>query len=591
MQIEQAIADEQARHIHNNMLSVAIFTFLSAIFAAVLFWQPKSRVDLVIWLVAMIVQLTYSIYAWWVLRNRKHDEFSLAEAGRVFQFSIRTAFVGGTIWSVGFYLFLPSGSFEQQLTLFISVILAGTMSVFSFGSYYPSFLAGFLPFSIAAIALISIQQVVNLSLLVGTIIFVPAMLLYAWRFTQILLESLRLRFQNAELIEQLTTQQLQLIEKKEVAEFATLTKSRFLAAASHDLRQPMHALSLYLSALSGSRLPESTHDLLSNAKQCAQAMDDMFSDLLDISRLDASVVQVDVKVFALATLLDQIRMEFVPQAEVKGLTFKVVDCSAVVFSDPNLVERILRNLVSNAMRYTTHGKVLVGCRRIQDGVRLSVYDTGAGIAYEQQQSIFEEFYQVSNPEQDRAQGLGLGLAIVQRLALLLGTRLTLSSQLGRGSVFSIDLPCSSAINALPTPMIAPDAAQDDALNGLLIVVIDDELMIQKAMQSLLAQWGCVVIIATSSSEAIERLSVCARVPDVIVCDYRLRDEELGSDVIAMLRDEFNENIPALLITGDTAPERIRKLVACGFPVLHKPVQDKVLKGALEKLIHLVRVVG
>lgn len=591
MQIEHAIADEQARHIHNNMLSVAVFTFLSAICAAALFWQPKSRVDLVVWLIAMTMQLTFSLYGWWVLRNRNNDEFSLVEARRIFQLSIRTAFVGGTIWAVGFYLFLPSGSFEQQLTLFISVILAGTMSVFSFGSHYPSFLAGFLPFSIAAIALISMQRVVNQSLLVGTIIFVPAMLLYAWRFTQILLESLRLRFQNAELIEQLTTQQLQLIEQKEVAEFATLTKSRFLAAASHDLRQPMHALGLYLSALGGSRLPESTHHLLSNAKQCAQAMDGMFSDLLDISRLDASVVDVDVKPFSLAALLDQIRMEFVPQAEVKGLDFKVIDSTAFVLSDSTLVERILRNLVSNAIRYTAQGKILVGCRRTDYGVRLSVYDTGSGIAPEQLQSIFEEFYQVSNPERDRSQGLGLGLAIVQRLALLLNTRLTLNSEFGKGSVFSIDLPYAVITDVQSLATNAPNTTDYGSLESKLIVVIDDERIILNAMQLLLEQWGCTVVVATSGSEAIELLSLCSRVPDVIVCDYRLRNDEVGSDVIAALREEFNENIPALLITGDTAPERIKTLVASDFPVLHKPVQESVLKDALAALINQVQIVA
>jgi CheY-like chemotaxis protein len=375
-----------------------------------------------------------------------------------------------------------------------------------------------------------------------------------------------------------------------VAESATQTKSRFLAAASHDLRQPMHALSLYLSALGGVRLPESALALLSNAKQCAQAMDEMFSELLDISRLDASAVQADIKVFALSTLLDQIRMEFVPQAQAKGLNFKVVDCSAFVFSDPILIERILRNLVSNAMRYTTHGKVLVGCRRSNDGVRLSVYDTGSGIAYEQQQSIFEEFYQVSNPERDRTQGLGLGLAIVQRLALLLSTRLTLTSQLGRGSVFSIDLPGSGAIDAVSSPMIA-DTTHHGSLMGALIVVIDDESIILGAMQLLLEQWGCAVIVAASGREAIERLSQCSRAPDIIVCDYRLRDGETGSDVIVALRDEFNENIPALLITGDTAPERIKTLLASGFPVLHKPVQEKILKDALAGLMNQVQTVG
>jgi CheY-like chemotaxis protein len=312
-------------------------------------------------------------------------------------------------------------------------------------------------------------------------------------------------------------------------------------------------------------------------------MDKMFRALLDVSRLDAGSVQPDVRAFRVAPLLEGVRMEFEPQARYKGLDLRIVGCTATVHGDPALIERILRNLVANAVNHTERGKVLVGCRRKKAGVRLAVYDTGPGIAPAEQSAIFEEFYQIGNPERDRSKGLGLGLAIVSRLAKLLSIPVTLVSQPGRGSMFAIDLPRARRQDGKhATASAAAPAGQDD-LSGALVVVVDDEAAILDAMRMLLEMWGCTVITAASGAEALERLGRASRAPDVLVCDYRLRAHEDGIGVIEAVRAEFNEDIPAMLITGDTAPERIREIEASGLLVLHKPLQEDELRGNLSRL--------
>jgi CheY-like chemotaxis protein len=345
----------------------------------------------------------------------------------------------------------------------------------------------------------------------------------------------------------------------------------------------MHALNLYVGSLAGLDMSERARAVLANVRQCGEAMDKMFRALLDVSRLDAGTVQPDVRAFRVAPLLEGARMEFEPQARHKGLDLRIVGCTATVHGDPALIERILRNLVANAVNHTERGKVLVGCRRKKAGVRLAVYDTGPGIAPAEQSAIFEEFYQIGNPERDRSKGLGLGLAIVSRLAKLLSIPVTLVSLPGRGSMFAIDLPRARRQDGKHAAASAAVPAGQDDLSGALVVVVDDEAAILDAMRLLLEMWGCTVITAASGAEALERLGRASRAPDVLVCDYRLRAHEDGIGVIEAVRAEFNEDIPAMLITGDTAPERIREIEASGLLVLHKPLQEDELRGNLSRL--------
>ena len=256
------------------------------------------------------------------------------------------------------------------------------------------------------------------------------------------------------------------------------------------------------------------------------------------------------------------------------------NCSAVVETDPVLMERILRNLVSNAVRYTDRGRILVGCRRRGGAISVQVWDTGRGIPKDQHAQVFQEYYQLGNPERDRAKGLGLGLAIVRRLTDLLACRLTLRSELGRGSCFEVTIPLAEG----PAEEAPVSAGLPMAMAHLLIVVVDDEFAIREAMSSLLTNWGHRVIVAGSGDEAIENLSACPSRPDLLICDYRLRSEENGVDVIERLRSEYNATIPAMLITGDTAPSRLAEAEASGLLLLHKPVPNSRLRAAILNLI-------
>lgn len=389
-----------------------------------------------------------------------------------------------------------------------------------------------------------------------------------------------------ELVEQRTTDLHQTLTELEQARLAAVTaniaKSRFLAAASHDLRQPMHALNLYLGTIAEERLPEQVRTQFNNARQCARSVDDMFRALLDISKLDSGTIQPKVSVFSIALIFEAIKVQFELEAFVKGLTLRVVPSSACLCSDPAMVERILCNLVANAVRYTERGKILVGCRRKGGMLRLAVYDTGPGIAADQQRAIFDEFFQLDNPERDRTKGLGLGLAIVERLAKLLDAPVTLVSQPGRGSMFAVDLPYASLAEQAQPPALQPITVSRN-LAGAFIIVIDDEVAILDATRSLLEQWGYSVITAVSGREALDRLAAGNHKPDAIICDYRLRGHENGIDLIHDLRKKFNDDIPALLITGDTAPARIRELDASGLNWLYKPLDTEQLRGALQEL--------
>ncbi|MGZ5781126.1 MAG: ATP-binding protein, partial [Burkholderiaceae bacterium] len=359
--------------------------------------------------------------------------------------------------------------------------------------------------------------------------------------------------------------------------------TRFLAVASHDLRQPMHALNLYLGALQNVELNDTAQPLLANVTKCAQIMDKMFLALLDLSRLDAQLVKPHIEHFPIDTVLTRLAVEYAPQAQANGIAFHIDHSNEWVASDMTLVEQILLNLTANAVRYTPAGRVTIACTKQGDKVRVAVQDTGIGISPHHQQTVFEEFCQVGTGGRDRTKGLGLGLAIVKRLCSLLNIPIALVSELAQGSTFSIELPLA----VRPTSQVAAPTAHaidQSSLRHKLIVVVEDEESILDAMRTLLEQQGCAVITAMSGSEAIAKFGDSKEVPDALVCDYRLRINETGLDVIEKLRNEFNHPIPALLITGDTTVALMQETQSRGIALLHKPVQPE---GLLEVLIQLI----
>ena len=388
-------------------------------------------------------------------------------------------------------------------------------------------------------------------------------------------ESVRLRFENEDLITRLRSEKL-------IAEEASTAKSRFLAAASHDLRQPVHALTLFVAALRPRVSDLEARRLLDHIDSSVQAMGGLFNGLLDISRLDAGVVEVNSQTFAMQPLLERICRDYAGAAEAKKIELSLKATRAAVYSDPLLVERVVRNIVANAIAYTDTGRVLVGCRRRGRTLRVQVWDTGRGIPESEQARIFTEFYQVANPERDRSKGVGLGLAIVKRLTALLGHPLALKSSPGKGSVFTLDLPFSDA--AVTAASVGIEEAGEFAASGLILVV-DDEATIQMAMKSLLEGWGFKAIVAGSCEEILPLLANCPDRPGLIVCDYRLRAHEDGIRVIERLRSEYNDDeIPGMLITGDTAPDRLKEAQDSGLLLLHKPVSNSRLRAAIAHLM-------
>lgn len=395
-------------------------------------------------------------------------------------------------------------------------------------------------------------------------------------------KAIELRFENLELLKKLRIEtenaqaaHLKAEQARQDAEQANAAKSKFLAAVSHDLRQPIHAQGLFLGALSLTSLSSHQQDILANANAALKSSVEMLNTLLDFSRIEAGVVEAHLQAFALQPLFNKIEREFGSQADAKSIAYRSRETPLIVHSDPMLLELILRNLVSNAIRYTERGGILVACRKHGHQAVLEIWDTGIGIAEAHQQIIFREFLQLANPERDRQKGLGLGLSIVQGLARTLKLDLRLSSSLGRGSLFRLFLPL--AVRAQPLEITESGKTQKKLINRHVLVIDDDE-SVRNGMRILLNDWGCACRLAGSIEEAINLARTEA--PDLIICDYRLREHRTGIEAIAVLRSLIGSALPALLITGDTGPDRLREALASGIPLLHKPVTPDQLYQSL-----------
>jgi PAS domain S-box-containing protein len=368
------------------------------------------------------------------------------------------------------------------------------------------------------------------------------------------------------------------------AERANRAKSRFLAAASHDLRQPLQAAHLFAAALRIGLREPSDLNLLGSIEDALKAANELLDALLDVSRLDAGVLAPKFRDFAVADLLDQIETEFSEAAREKRLALRVLLSSATIRTDPTLLGRILRNLVSNALRYTERGKVLVGCRRAGDRLAIEVLDTGIGIARDKIERIFEEFYQVGNPERDRTRGLGLGLAIVAGVAKLLGHPIEVRSEPGRGSIFRVLVPLTESHAAIAAPVPQRPAAPAPAPSGVLLLAIDDDPDQLEAMNALFGRWGYQVLVADSAPAALAKLTQNGLMPSAIIADYRLRDGLTGADAIGYIRERLGQQVPGLILTGDTEPARLAEASASGFELLHKPIEAHRLQDAIERLL-------
>jgi signal transduction histidine kinase/CheY-like chemotaxis protein len=378
-----------------------------------------------------------------------------------------------------------------------------------------------------------------------------------------------------------------LARAKAEAEAANAAKSRFLAAASHDLRQPMHALGLFAAELAARERAPGNRDLAMRIGQSVRALETMFGELLDISRLDAGRVRAALRCFPLQEVFDRLETDFQPQAREKGLRLRVRPTRHWCESDPVLLERILRNLVANAIRYTERGGVIVACRARGSRLWLEVRDSGIGMSEAERGQVFEEYYQVGNPERDREKGSGLGLAIVRRLVEVLGERLVVKSAPGRGSLFAlrarpVEAPTEAAAEA------AAEAAEGRPLSFLqgrhLVALVEDDRLVRLAMESLLTGQGLTLASGADYAETREALRRLGRAPDLVIADYRLRGDETGVAVARRLRRDHGRDIPVLLLTGESAPEELADVGGEAFPVLRKPVGPERLFAEIAALL-------
>lgn len=363
------------------------------------------------------------------------------------------------------------------------------------------------------------------------------------------------------------------------AERANRAKSKFLASASHDLRQPVQSLVLLLALIE--RQVATNPKALDTARMMKQALgglNGLLTAILDISRLDAGVITPNIDAIDLRAMLERLASEYGAKAADKGLDLRVQPRSLYALADPALLERALRNLIENAIRYTPAGGVLIGLRRRGSQVRIDVVDTGIGVPAEKQHEIFDEFIQLNNPGRDLAKGLGLGLAIVARLAALLDAQVEVRSRVGRGSRFSLSLPAAEACTAVET---APAQLEDPRGR---ILIIEDNLILRRGLENIARKWGCKTLAASSGEEALEVASARRWRFDAVISDYRLGAGLNGVEASKELARRSGRDFPTLILTGDTATEHIAEIAASGFELLHKPVSAEQLRRKLSRLL-------
>jgi two-component system, sensor histidine kinase len=537
------------------------------------FWRVLPGGFLAVWAAVLTMDLLCVI---WIYRAFNRTGPGNEAVQRWGSRTTLLALGGGLAWGSFSLPLSMIPEFDIQALLILGLALVGAIGGLSSASYLQHFYAFCTPIFIALAATLAIEgDKPHLLLAIGATAMLAFLAFVAHKLHGAFLSAMRLSARDVEMAKLLKV-------RTEEAENANVDKTRFLAAASHDLRQPMHAMGLLVGALRERIQYPEVRALVDKIQASVDAMDSLLTSMLDMSKLDAGMLVPNVAGFPIRQLLERMELQYGTHARNKGLSFKIVSSRAIVNSDPALLDRIVRNLVSNAVRHTSSGRVTLGCRRTGEHLNIEVWDTGPGIAQQQLEHIFHEFYQLGNPERDRRKGLGLGLSIVKRLAGLLDHQIDVYSTVDKGSCFSVRVPMAKHGAAEKTGAAGAEPAGQ--LYGAFIVVIDDDEDILAGMSALLQQWGCHTVAANSGADAVSQLQKHERVPDLILSDYRLRGGETGTEAIVRIRAAQEATIPAVLITGDTAPDRLKQAASSGFPIIHKPVSPDQLRLVLSTIL-------
>ena len=542
-------------------------------------WAAVSHVMLLLWLGTLILMVILTSLFYLYLKPAYVELEKIPDKLYYYQLP----FLFGSIWGAAGYFFLTPNSMID--IAFLIVFLFGMVSggVSALSSVWLAYLAlavpMLLPFSIRLI-LVGYTHTVLLGGV--TIVYLVVMSFISRLNYHSIGRSLIIRHENRELINSLKKQ-------TQAAEKSSRDKSSFLASASHDLRQPVHSLSLLSSAISPEIHTDKGRKILKQINKANEVMLELLNSLLDVSKLDAGIVKPQLAKTNIDEIFKTLADEFKELAHNSGLKLKLRACQYVVKTDPVLLSTILRNLIQNALFYTAKGKVLVTCRKQGDFIKLQVWDTGKGIAKEYQETVFEEFRQLHNPERDQNKGLGLGLAICKRLTDILDIELSLKSVLAKGSVFSLKIPYldeveSKTYQSKKLPPVYSEVAPN--YQNLVILVIDDNKDVLEAMTALLEKWACVVLTASSVEETVVIGKNHATKIDIIMADYRLREETTGVEAINAFNQYSGYSLPSILITADTSPERMQEISSHGLPVLHKPIKEPQLKVIIGRLLRI-----
>lgn len=568
--VEQVAA--QARTDWNARWPESLFAIAVASFY---YWQTGAN-TVFVWLG---VRAAVHVAGWLIARGYVADperEANSARWGRTFA---ATTALDSAVWGLAVWFLPPAGDPLLHGLLLLIIGLASSGAIYA-TQVWPVVLTWVFPMNLGLItALLWQGGPVFIAMVVCALMSLGIVLLLGRDQQRLVASALRARFENEALAERLEQQ-------VDIAERANREKTRFLAAASHDLRQPMHAITLFGTVLEEELTDHPQHDNAERLMRAADALATSLDAMLDVSRLDAGAIVPTVRPVPLNPLFRRLGQSFIAHADANGLQLRLRATPLWVRTDPVLLYRILSNLLDNALKYTKKGGVLVAARRRGDSVWVEVRDTGPGIPEEHQEAVFQEFYQVDNPGRDRALGLGMGLSIVQRMTKLLSHPLELESRAGRGTCVRLTLPLSPpTVSTEPSTSLTEDARSLGELPDLVLVV-DDEREIADAMSALLGLHGASTLWATNSATAHR---ACAEALETgypvkaLVCDLRLANGEDGLALALDMRWRYATGgtpLPTLIITGETAPEPLRRVRESGLPVLFKPVSAAALIEAL-----------
>lgn len=572
--LPEKIRNEQTRLIYKQLPIVLIGSYVAAAALVAIIWDQVSQQALLLWAALFTcLALARAVLAWRYWKQSREPSSSAIRWDLMFFLG---AGLAGSLWGASaIVFFLPE---QPEYILFTVVLFAGLIS--SCGASSGAYMPGFYYFAVPAAVPLSIRLLMDgrdIFVLLGFLMlfFLGICFIFVRTYhnnTQMLI---RAQFENQGLLEQVRAEKKSAESSQRIAEQAMVEKNRFLAAASHDLRQPLHALGLFIGALRR-ETPASQIHLIDSIQDSVGALNHLFNSLLDVSRLDAGVINAVPKHSILDELIQRLHDQYGAQIRERQLAFEVNCKNLVVFTDAVLLERVLRNLLVNAINYTDSGTISIDCEAVDDSIEIRVSDTGIGIPKSETEAIFSEYYQLNNPERDRNKGLGLGLAIVRRLCHLMQIPISVKSTIGQGTVFCLKIANGDHGQIDETRMPGDNAKIDN----LAVLVIDDEQSVLRGMGEILSGWGCQVVLSESAAAAVSEIARLDFVPDIIFSDYRLRENKTGVEAVDSIYEELNLSVPAVIITGDTSPELLKEAVSRGFHLLHKPVMPSAINQAL-----------